>query len=133
MNQTLRYTFILLLFALIWSCNNSEDESRIEANESETAEIPTKVLTEAEYKAMATELCDCLKPLVELQAKVNSRSEEEIKAMVSEIEKISNESTECVNKLENKYGQIRGKDNEEKAKEAMVKVCPHIAGVINKF
>ena len=121
---------------MVWSCKNSENQPVAEETqsiESEATEAPTKVLSEAEYEAMATELCDCLKPLVELQAKVNSSSEEEIKAMVSEIEKISDDGEECVNKLENKYGQIRGKDNEEKAKEAMIKVCPNVAGIINKF
>ena len=138
MKYLINLSFVFFIGIAIFSCKNSE--SQTENGEAEATEIEGSAnsdedslpaLTDAQYEAMATELCDCMKPLVDLQNKVNSLTPDEIRAMTDEIKEVSEESEKCVENLEATYGKIQGRKAEDKADEAFKKACPYIAGMVS--
>ena len=85
------------------------------------------------YDEMAQELCKCMTPLMEIQKKIMVLSEEgkvdEIKDLLDEVEALSAAGDQCVQDLEEKYGEV-GEDKETKANEAFKKACPEIAQML---
>ena len=138
MNLQIHFLLIVAVFLFAFGCKNAENQnvsgSEATVSENETTsseEISSPLLSDEEYAAMAQELCDCMKPLVDLQNKVNSLTPDEIRGMVDEIEKISQTGDKCVADLEAKYGKVEGRAAEEKADEAFKKACPYVAGMTN--
>ena len=74
-----------------WSCTNSEQKTEDQSiNSAPTQETDlASTVPDMDYEAMADGLCKCMKPLVDLQNKVNSLEPDEIRAMVDEIDKIT--------------------------------------------
>lgn len=131
MRQIIRFTFLFFTVISLGNCSNTETTEAEETiqNQPVSEEESSPLLSDVEYEAMAEELCTCMKPLVDLQNKVNALSEEEIRAMVDEIQKISDAGDKCVEAIDVKYGKVVGREAEEKAKEAFIKACPYIAGM----
>ncbi|MDF1868277.1 MAG: hypothetical protein P1U70_25875 [Saprospiraceae bacterium] len=134
MNKIGKFTFVIFMAIFTWSCTNSEQKTEDQSiNSAPTQETDlASTVPDMDYEAMADGLCKCMKPLVDLQNKVNSLEPDEIRAMVDEIDKITQAGDKCIEELEAKYGRVEGKEAEEKADETFKEACPYIAGMISK-
>lgn len=118
MKLIIRTLFSALFLAVIFSACKSEPAKK-----------------QKDFDAIAKELCDCMQPLAEWNAKVKeisaTQDEEAVKKMFDELGGISEKSYACADKLEQKYGEITA-DEEEQAEEALQKACPQIAEFMNQ-
>ena len=89
---------------------------------------------EPNYDALAEDLCNCLRPMFELQdelmQKMTEGKEEEIMAMTERAMQVQADGEACVAELEKKHGVIEGEEKEAKATEALRKACPDIVAMM---
>lgn len=87
------------------------------------------------YDKMAKELCACMQPLADLNVKLqqaqSTNDQATMQQLFDEVERVANQSGDCANDLEKKYGLVDG-DDEQKATEAMKKACPEIAAIVEQ-
>ncbi|MEL7021426.1 MAG: hypothetical protein AAGK47_07460 [Bacteroidota bacterium] len=90
---------------------------------------------EKDYEGMATELCQCMTPLAKLYQEVmTARAQQDtttVQQLVVQFEQLSKEGADCAERLEDKYGDFVG-DEEEKAKRSLYKQCPEIAQMLEQ-
>lgn len=89
--------------------------------------------TTSEINKIATELCACMQPLIDLNKQIQTLAEEgkteEISSLITEVERLSEEGDACADRLEEKYGDIQGNDK-QKVESAMEKTCPEVAKML---
>jgi len=83
---------------------------------------------------VATELCACMQPLIDLNKQIQGLAEagktDEISSLITEVERLSTEGEACTERLEAKYGEVKGA-NEKKVEAAMAKTCPEVAKMLS--
>ena len=88
------------------------------------------------YELFAEDLCICMKPMAELQKKLMTLSESgdeaAMQALFEDASKADQEGQACMLKLEEKHGRIEGPEEEEKAMNALRKVCPDIVAMMEE-
>ncbi len=92
-----------------------------------------KVSNSNKLELMATELCDCMKPLMEINAKAeklaNEGLTEEVKEIFNQLQQEFEKAESCALNVEKKYGPVAESD-EQLAQEALTKVCPETANLL---
>jgi hypothetical protein len=88
------------------------------------------------YEAFAEDLCKCMRPMAdfqkELTAVFESGSQDSVMAMVTQGQKIDEDGQACIAALEKKHGVIEGEAEENKAMDALRKVCPDIVAMMEE-
>lgn len=88
---------------------------------------------ETDYTPMANDLCICMQPLADINDKIVTATQSDdttaMKLLILEIEKVSEKSEACAQKLDKKYGIVPTED-EPKAEAAFRKTCPLIAEIM---
>jgi hypothetical protein len=88
------------------------------------------------YEAFAEDLCTCMRPMAdfqkELTAVFESGSQDSVMAMVTQGQKIDSDGQACIAALEKKHGIIEGEAEENKAMDALRKVCPDIVAMMEE-
>jgi len=84
---------------------------------------------------MANDLCACMQPLADINDKIVTATQTDdtttMKLLILEIEKVSEKSEACAQKLDKKYGIVPTED-EPKAEAAFKKACPLIAEIMSQ-
>lgn len=86
-------------------------------------------------EAIAQEICDCLRPMVELYEKMekdaaNSESDAVVEAM-EDLERLAAESQECSDRLMKKYPDLEAR--EAQVESAMEKACPNVVRMLTEY
>lgn len=88
-----------------------------------------------DYNQMAIDLCNCMRPLADMNQQIKSLVREgktqEVADLFAEVERIAAEGETCATSLEEKYGVVEGA-SEEKATAALKKNCPDIAAMLEQ-
>jgi hypothetical protein len=88
------------------------------------------------YEAFAEDFCTCMKPMADFQKEIMTMMEEgkqeEVMAMLEKGQKIDEDGQACMAKLEEKHGRIEGEEAENKAMEALRKICPDIIALMEE-
>ena len=88
-----------------------------------------------DYDAMAKDLCNCMRPLAEINQEIKKRIAEgqtnEIADLLTKVEQLSIEGESCAGALEDKYGEIKG-EAETEATAALKRHCPDIAEMLEQ-
>ncbi|GEM_PF-2252292 len=88
------------------------------------------------YEAFADDLCSCMRPMADLQKELTAMFEngqqEAAMAMMAKGQKIDEDGQACIAALEKKHGVIEGEEAENKAMEALRKVCPDIVAMMGE-
>ena len=87
------------------------------------------------YDQMAKDLCNCMRPLADVNDKIQGLVKEgktnDVAKIFAEVEKIASEGEACAKSLEEKYGTVEG-ESEAKATAALKKNCPDIARMLEQ-
>lgn len=87
------------------------------------------------YDQMAKDLCSCMRPLADVNNKIQGLVKEgktdEVAALFAEVEKIASVGEACAKSLEEKYGAVEG-ESEIKATAALKRNCPDIAQMLEQ-
>lgn len=88
-----------------------------------------------DYEGLATELCDCMQPTLELSKRLenidlNAQDSLQTQAIINEIERLQEQSMLCADEIEAKIGEVNEEDN-AKLNAALKKVCPEIAKMMD--
>ena len=112
----IKYKFFLLL-AIISILSCQEEQSTNEQDE------------------IATVRCKCMRPLADMNKKVQKLMQqgkmEEVQALFSQLESLSQEADKCTAVLEVKYGVLSEK-RLQNATGAMKKLCPDIVTLLER-
>ena len=138
----MRYLFFLLLAASVAACSqspeaaNARNATEAEAT-SETVDDTGKTdMTDADFEAMANELCDCLQPVLQLtrdlQQKQSEGDEAGMAALLDNLENIMKPSEACVDGVDQKY-RVTTEEEQRKATMAMQQSCPDIMAMLNSL
>lgn len=88
------------------------------------------------YEAFADDLCVCMKPMADFQKEITamfeSGKQDSVMAMLAKGQKIDEDGQACIAALEKKHGTIEGEEAEDKAMEALRKVCPEIVAMMEE-
>ncbi len=88
-----------------------------------------------EQDEIATVRCKCMRPLADMNKKVQKLMREgkmeEVQALFSQLESLSQEADECTAVLEVKYG-VLNEESLQKANNAMKKQCPDIVELLER-
>lgn len=88
-----------------------------------------------DYDQMAKDLCSCMRPLADMNKKIQTLVAEgktdEVSALFADVEKIAGEGEACAKGLEEKYGTVEG-ESEMKASAALKKHCADIAAMLER-
>ncbi len=84
---------------------------------------------------LAKELCICLRPMIEVYERMGGQmegaDEDQIVAVLEELEALAAESEACANKITEKYGDLA--DREAELEPALRKACPDIMQRMDEF
>lgn len=123
------YLVLLLALSFTLSCQNektSEGQQSLDEN-AKTVDLDK----------MAATLCECMQPLFDVQAEINTlRSEgknQELQALLKsgKLQELTQKGEDCVDLIEAEYGEIP-ESEEQNASAAFKRVCPKAAEVFNK-
>lgn len=88
-----------------------------------------------EQDEIATVRCKCMRPLADMNNKVQTLMEQgkmkEVQALFGQLESLSQEADECTAALEVKYG-VLNEERLQKAEGAMKKQCPDIVKLLER-
>lgn len=88
------------------------------------------------YEAFADDLCVCMKPMADFQKQITAMFEtgqqDSVMAMMAQGQKIDKDGQACIAALEKKHGVIEGEEAENKAMDALRKVCPDIVAMMEE-
>ena len=88
-----------------------------------------------DYDAIAKELCDCMTPMVELNARIENALAKndslDMQAILLEAEELEAKSITCTEAIEAKLGET-GEDDILEANKALKKVCPDVAKILEE-
>ena len=116
--------FLLIACFTIIACKI--DKKKTNSSESTSSSL--------DVNQVATELCACMQPLIDLNKQIQELAEagktDEISSLITEVERLSTEGEACTERLEAKYGEVKG-TNEKKVEAAMAKTCPEVAKMLS--
>ena len=88
------------------------------------------------YEDFADDLCKCMTPMANFQKEITAMFEggqqDSVMAMMAKGQKIDEDGQACIAALEKKHGKIEGEEAENKAMEALRKVCPDIVALMEE-
>ena len=88
------------------------------------------------YEAFADDLCVCMTPMADFQKEITKMFDEgkqdSVMAMMAKGQKIDEDGQACIAALEKKHGVIEGEEAENKAMDALRKVCPEIVALMEE-
>ncbi len=88
------------------------------------------------YEAFADDLCVCMTPMADFQKEITKMFDEgkqdSVMAMMAKGQKIDEDGQACIAALEKKHGVIEGEEAENKAMDALRKVCPEIVAMMEE-
>ena len=88
------------------------------------------------YEAFADDLCVCMRPMAdfqkELTAMFESGNQDSVMQMMAKGQKIDADGQSCIAAFEKKHGVIEGEEEENKAMDALRKVCPDIVAMMEE-
>ena len=88
------------------------------------------------YEAFADDLCVCMTPMADFQKEITKMFDEgkqdSVMAMMAKGQKIDEDGQACIAALEKKHGVIEGEEAENKAMDALRKVCPDIVAMMEE-
>ncbi|MCC6727247.1 MAG: hypothetical protein IT258_22270 [Saprospiraceae bacterium] len=88
------------------------------------------------YEAFADDLCVCMRPMADFQKEImtlmENGSQDSVMAMMAKGQKIDEDGQTCIAALEKKHGVIEGEAEEQKAMDALRKVCPDIVALMEE-
>lgn len=124
-NYTLLCLFTFITFV---ACKNDANNN--------TAKTPvSNVAANLDYNQVAPEFCKCMMPLVdlnkEIQNLINEGKQEKLAALFTEVEKSSEASETCVEKMETIYGTFTP-EIEQKIRRAMKNNCPEVVAMLEE-
>jgi len=138
--QIIKSTLFLFSFIfLLASCKSDTNQTASASDNTAQSNNPASAAAATSsainnHSEVASELCKCMQPLIDLNKKiqrlVKEGNTEAVQNMIGEVEKLSDEGEACTERLEAKYGKITGGD-EEKIEKAMRKSCPDVARMIS--
>lgn len=87
-----------------------------------------------QYEAFADDLCTCMRPMADFQKEITAMMEngqqDSVMAFMVKGQKIDQDGQACIASLEKKHGKIEGEEAENKAMDALRKVCPDIVAMM---
>lgn len=88
------------------------------------------------YEAFAEDLCKCMTPMANFQKEITamfeSGQQDSVMAMMAKGQKIDEDGQACIATLEEKHGKVEGEEAENKAMDALRKVCPDIVAMMEE-
>jgi hypothetical protein len=88
------------------------------------------------YEAFADDLCVCMRPMADFQKELTTMFEggnqDSVMQMMAKGQKIDADGQACIAALEKKHGVIEGEAEENKAMDALRKVCPDIVAMMEE-
>ncbi len=88
------------------------------------------------YEEFADDLCVCMTPMANFQKEITamfeSGQQDSVMAMMAKGQKIDEDGQACIAALEKKHGKIEGEEAENKAMDALRKVCPEIVALMEE-
>lgn len=88
------------------------------------------------YEAFAEDLCKCMTPMAEFQKEISTMmqggQQDSLMSMMAKGQKIDEDGQACIAALEKKHGKIEGEEAENKAMDALRKVCPDIVALMEE-
>lgn len=88
------------------------------------------------YEEFAEDLCTCMTPMADFQkqlmAMFENGQQDSVMAMMAKGQKIDEDGQACIAALEKKHGKIEGEEAENKAMDALRKVCPDIVALMEE-
>ncbi|MCF8244869.1 MAG: hypothetical protein K9J37_09090 [Saprospiraceae bacterium] len=88
------------------------------------------------YEEFADDLCVCMTPMANFQKEITAMFEggqqDSVMAMMAKGQKIDEDGQACIAALEKKHGKIEGEEAENKAMDALRKVCPEIVALMEE-
>jgi len=85
-----------------------------------------------EIDTIAEELCDCLRPMIEMYNELeNAPDPETMENAMNELNRLAGESQDCADDMTEQYGDLA--DRQQEVDEAMARACPDIVERLNEF
>lgn len=88
------------------------------------------------YEVFAEDLCKCMTPMAEFQKEITTMmqggQQDSLMSMMAKGQKIDEDGQACIAALEKKHGKIEGEEAENKAMDALRKVCPDIVSLMEE-
>jgi len=88
------------------------------------------------YEVFADDLCKCLSPMADfqkqLEEKFKSGQQDSVLAMLYRGKEIDSLGQVCMADLEKKHGKIEGEEAENKAMDALRKICPETLTILEE-
>ena len=88
------------------------------------------------YEDFADDLCKCMTPMANFQKEITAMFEggqqDSVMAMMAKGQKIDEDGQACIAALEKTHGKIEGEEAENKAMDALRKVCPEIVALMEE-
>lgn len=85
-----------------------------------------------EIDVIAEELCDCLRPMIEMYNELeNAPDPETMETAMDELTRLADESQDCADNMTEKYGDLANRQQE--VDEAMARACPDVVDRLNEF
>lgn len=88
------------------------------------------------YEEFADDLCVCMTPMANFQKEITamfeSGQQDSVMAMMAKGQKIDEDGQACIAALEKEHGKIEGEEAENKAMDALRKVCPDIVALMEE-
>ncbi len=138
----MRYLFFLWLAASVAACSQSPEAANAQSaseaeSSSEAIDHTGKTnMTDADFEAMADELCACLQPVLQLtrdlQQKQSEGDEAGMAALLDNLENIMKTSEACVDGVDQRYS-VTNEAEQRKATEAMERACPDVMAMLNSL
>ncbi len=86
----------------------------------------------SEIDTIAGELCDCLRPMIEMYNTLGDGTDSEaLEGAIEELGRLAEESQSCADDMTDRYGDLAARQQE--VDEAMARVCPDIVQRLNEF
>lgn len=84
---------------------------------------------------VAQEICDCLKPMVEMyekmEAEANNADSDALIQTMEDLERLAAESQECSDRLMKKYEDLE--QRQDRVEAIMQKTCPNVVRILTEF
>ncbi len=132
--KVLRYlVLVLLCSAVLVSCKKKAPQDSPSTDGGDTPKAEETM----DFKAMATEVCNCTKDMLAAVDKMSALTEagdtEGLAALATEMEAMEAKVEPCIVAVEAKYPGIDGNaEYEEKAQAALKEVCPGFAKMMEE-
>lgn len=131
----MRYSFLVcMMAAILVACG--EQSPKTADDHGVKAAIGKSDMSDADYDRMASELCACLQPVLELtealQRKQSQGDEAGMVALLDNLEQIMQTSEACVDEVDQKYS-VTTEEGQQRATEALERACPDIMAMLHSI